>query len=113
MIAHIRGSGESYHSLFQGLLEAMVLAESEKYKLEETYLDKNGADLANLQATSEREGKSGGTCKMPQTEGGDFTAGLLSALGWKRSSLYLAHPIYLAYSGRTTHQGTRLGSILG
>ena len=34
IIASIKASGESYQSLFQVLLEAMMLAEREEYKLE-------------------------------------------------------------------------------
>ena len=66
IIASIKASGESYQSLFQVLLEAMMLAEREEYKLEKDDLS-NGFRPRRLRGSQ-------GTIELsvPRTRYGNF-----------------------------------------
>ena len=74
IIASIKSSGESYQSLFQVFLEAMMLAEREEYKLEKDDLS-NGFRFRRLRGSQ-------GTIELsvPRTRYGNFYPILLSII---------------------------------
>ena len=97
VIASIKASGESYQSLFQVLLEAMMLAEREEYKLEKDDLS-NGFRPRRLRGSQ-------GTIELsvPRTRYGNFYPILLSII--KDQQGEMEHLSFLLYTqGLTTEQ---------
>ena len=97
VIASIKASGESYQSLFQVLLEAMMLAEREEYKLEKDDLS-NGFRPRRLRGSQ-------GTIELsvPRTRYGNFYPILLSII--KDQQAEMEQLSFLLYTqGLTTEQ---------
>ena len=97
IIASIKASGESYQSLFQVFLEAMMLAEREEYKLEKEDIS-NGFRPRRLRGSQ-------GTIELnvPRTRYGNFYPILLSILKDQQSQMEQLS--FLLYTqGLTTEQ---------
>ena len=97
IIASIKASGESYQSLFQVLLEAMMLAEREEYKLEKDDVS-NGFRPRRLRGSQ-------GTIELsvPRTRYGNFYPILLSIIKDQQAEMEQLS-FLLSTQGLTTEQ---------